>query len=250
MTIDHHAIPGAAIALAAMAGAAAAAGGQGGGFVERFDTLDRARWFVSDGWSNGDYAVNDWRASQVRAGGGLTLSLARNPAVAEGFSSGEVQSKATYLHGFYEARFRAAPGSGVVTGFFTYTGPAFKTVWNEIDVEIIGRRPREVMFTYFVGPEKRSKIIQLPFDGTKDEHVYGFEWQAGALRWFVDGRQVHVSDPRDLAFPTLPQKIMVDMWGGRTLTEWLGPFDAAALPTTAHVSCIRYAPTRTATPGC
>jgi endo-1,3-1,4-beta-glycanase ExoK len=139
MTIDHRATHCAAIALAAMAGAAVAADGQAAGFVEKFDTLDRARWFVSDGWSNGDYAVNDWRASQVRADRGLTLMLARNPAVAKGFSSGEVQSKTTYLHGYYEARFRAAPGSGVVTGFFTYTGPAFKTVWNEIDVEIIGR---------------------------------------------------------------------------------------------------------------
>jgi endo-1,3-1,4-beta-glycanase ExoK len=231
-------------ALAGIAAAAAAAGGAGGGFLDRFDGLNRARWFVSDGWRNGDYTVNDWRASQSRAGRGLTLTLARNPGVPAGFSSGEVQSRATYRHGYFEARFRAASGSGVVTGFFTYTGPAFKTVWNELDVEIVGRRPREVMFTYFNGPEKRSRIIQLPFDATKELHAYGFEWQPDALRWFVDGREVHRSSAADLAFPTLPQKIMLDLWGSRTLGAWLGPFDAAALPTSAYFACIRYLPRR------
>lgn len=242
----------ATIVAGALAGAAAAvaAGGQSGGFVERFDRLDRARWFVADGWRNGDYMVNDWRASQSRAAGGLSLILARNPAAPAGFSSGEVQSVNTYGHGYYEAAFRAAPGSGIVTGFFTYTGPAFGTVWNELDVEIIGRRPREVMFTYFVGPQKRSKIVQLPFDATKETHAYGFDWQAGSLRWFVDGRQVHQSSAAEMAFPTLPQKIMVHLWGSRTLGAWLGPFDAAKLPATAHLSCISYAPVRSAAAGC
>jgi endo-1,3-1,4-beta-glycanase ExoK len=227
-----------------------AAGGGAGGFVDRFDRLDRARWSVSDGWRNGDYMVNDWRAAQVRAARGLTLTLARNPAASAGFSSAEVQSSARYGYGYYEASFRAAPGSGVVTGFFTYTGPAFGTVWNELDVEIIGQRPREVMFTYFVGPAKRSEIVRLPFDATKETHAYGFEWQRDGLRWFVDGRQVHESSAADLPFPTLPQKIMVDLWASRTLGSWLGPFDPAALPTTAHFTCILHAPTRAAAGTC
>lgn len=241
----------AVIVTAALAGiTTAVAAGQAGSFVDRFDRLDRARWSVSGGWRNGDYMVNDWQVAQARAERGLTLTLARNPAAPAGFSSGEVQSSARYGYGYYEASFRAAPGSGVVTGFFTYTGPAFGTVWNELDVEIIGRRPREVMFTYFVGPAKRSHTVQLPFDATKETHAYGFEWQKESLRWFVDGRQVHESSAADMGFPTLPQKMMVHLWASSTLGSWLGPFDPAALPTTAHFTCIHYAPTRAAVGTC
>ena len=38
----------------------------GKAFVERFDGPEIGdRWYVSDGWSNGDWMENDWRRSQV-----------------------------------------------------------------------------------------------------------------------------------------------------------------------------------------
>ncbi len=211
-------------------------------FIDRFDARDPERWSVSHNWSNGDWAANDWQRSQSRFGKGLSLTLA--PAVADSapFSSGEVQSRDTFGHGYYETSMRAAPGSGIVTGFFTYTGPYFGKEWNEIDVEVLGARPREVLLTYFLGEEKISKAVPLGFDATKSHHHYAFDWQPGSLAWYVDGKLVHRERGGTVPLPRERQKIMMSVWASQTLTDWVGPFDTNALPSTAHFACVAYNP--------
>ncbi|MDT0575222.1 family 16 glycosylhydrolase [Croceicoccus sp. F390] len=209
-------------------------------FLDQLETLDKKRWSVSDGWSNGSWTANDWRKSQVRIEDGLHLTLAANKTDKANFSGGEVQSIDRYGHGYYEARFKAAPGSGIVTGFFTYIGPHWKKEWNEIDVEIVGKRPRHVLLTYFKGDEKISKEVALGFDATDSYHVYGFDWQPDAIRWYVDGKLVHEAKGAKVPLPAEQQKIMISLWGSETLTDWLGPFDKAALPTSAVFTCIGY----------
>ena len=210
-------------------------------FVDRFRTHDTKRWQVSDGWRNGDYMVNDWRATQARFGRGLTLILERRKTDKADFTSGEVQSTATYGSGYYETAMRAAPGSGVVSALFTYTGPHFGDPWDEIDIEFLGSKPREVMFTYFTDGKKESKVVALPFDATKETHRYGFDWQPGYIRWYIDGELKHEVTGATLALPTRRQKIMTEVWASSTLTDWVGPFDAKALPTGAVYECVSYA---------
>jgi endo-1,3-1,4-beta-glycanase ExoK len=209
-------------------------------FADRFARRNDRLWSVSNGWRNGSYMVNDWRASQVRFGPGLTLTLALNRTDKAAFSSGEVQSRAFYKYGYFETRMRAAPGSGTVTGFFTYTGPPFGRPWDEIDVEILGAKPREVEFTYFRNGKKLSKIQPLGFDATAATHVYGFEWQPELLQWYVDGKLVYGASGSALPLPQEPQKIMVSLWASDTLGSWVGPFNRGAVPTRALVSCISY----------
>jgi len=209
-------------------------------FIEHFSSLDGKRWSVSDGWRVGKWMVNDWRRSQVSFDDGMTLTLAPKATKLAQFSSGEVQGRASYGHGYYEAKMRAGAGSGLVTGFFTYTGPYYGDEWDEIDVEIIGRQPRKVMFTYFRNGEKESYIHDLDFDATKESHLYGFDWQPGSIRWYVDGELVHQSDGAKLALPIFKQKIMMSLWGSETQTAWLGPFDKAALPSVAAFDCVAY----------
>lgn len=209
-------------------------------FVDRFRTHDTKRWQVSNGWRNGDYMVNDWRASQARFVRGLTLILERRKTDKADFSSGEVQSKGFYGYGYYETAMRAAPGSGVVSALFTYTGPTFKAPWDEIDIEFLGRKPREVMFTYFTDGKKESKTVALPFDATKETHRYGFDWQPGYIRWYIDGVLKHEVTGQTLPLPTRRQKIMTEVWASSTLTDWVGPFDANALPTAAVFECVSY----------
>ena len=209
-------------------------------FQDRFREFRSDRWSISDGWYNGSYMVNDWRADQTVVADGVELILAPNRTEHAAYSSGEVQSVQTYGHGYFEARLRAASGSGIVTGFFTYTGPHWGNEWNEIDVEIVAAKPRQVMFTYFTGGEKVSKIVDLGFDATKSEHVYGFDWQPDSIRWYVDGRLMHEARGDALPLPREKQKIMFSLWGSDTLTEWLRPFDPTSLPSTAKFTCVSY----------
>lgn len=217
-------------------------------FVDRFLYIDGARWRVSDGWRNGDYLINDWRASQVRSGPGLVLSLSRRPD--GGYSSGEVQSRAARSYGYYEAKLRAAKGSGIVTGFFTYTGPPQGRPWNEIDVEILGRNTHRVQLTYFHGPSSVPQTVDLPFDAAANPHRYGFDWRRNGIRWFVDGKLVASARGDKLPLPDERQLIITHLWGSRTLIDWLGRFPEDLRTVTAKVDCVAYSPTLPRAPLC
>ncbi|MEM7688746.1 MAG: family 16 glycosylhydrolase [Pseudomonadota bacterium] len=212
-----------------------------GPFHETFDSYNKKLWRISDGWRNGDWTVNDWRRSQAKIDGELTLKLDKNKTDIAEFSGGEIQTHKKYGHGYFETRMQAAKAPGSVSAFFTYTGPPFKDLWNEIDVEILGNKPREVMFTYFTDGEKREHIHQLPFDTTEGMHTYAFDWQPGHLRWYVDGEMVHEASAAELPLPRSQQKIMASLWASTTLDEWVGRFDPEALPSSAKISCITYA---------
>jgi endo-1,3-1,4-beta-glycanase ExoK len=210
--------------------------------IERFARLDSARWIVSDGWSNGDWQVNDWRRSQISTGSsGMIVALDKNPAAKNGYSSGEIQSRNTYQYGYFETRMRAAPGSGMVSGFFTYIGPPQGHPWNEVDVEILGKNTRAVSFTYHTGKDQHATVVDLPFDSAAESHAYGFDWQPQYIRWYVDGKLVHEDSGSALPLPTEPQKIFFDMWGSNSTPDWTGKFAWPGHPITARVSCIAMA---------
>lgn len=211
-------------------------------FTDAFEKVSPALWSVSDGWRNGTWTINDWRRSQVTAGDGLLISLDRNKTSLADFSGGELQTRQKYGHGYYAIRMRAAPASGTVTGFFTYTGPPFGDPWDEIDVEILGAKPNQALLTYYRDGEKISHLHKLGFDATAATHSYGFDWQQGYIRWYVDGALVHEAVGDALPLPQTKQKLMVSLWGSRELESWVGPFDPADLPTTMKIECISFAP--------
>lgn len=209
-------------------------------FTDKFMKIDSARWFISDGWSNGSYMVNDWQSSQVTLAGPLKITLAPAISGKYAFSSGEMQSRRVFGHGYFETTMRAAPGSGMVSGFFTYTGPPFGKPWNEIDVEILGAKPSEVLFTYFYRGKKISHTHKVAFDTTKTFNTYGFDWQPGSIEWYVNGKSVHKVTGNALPIPNEAQKIFAHIWASDTLTGWVGPFTKKPMPTSAFFKCIGY----------
>lgn len=211
-------------------------------FSDDFSRLRGDMWNVSSGWRVGNWMVNDWQRSQSVFNDGLTLTLqSKHTSYAE-YSSGEIQSLKTYGHGYYQARLRAAPGSGLVTGFFTYTGPHYGTEWDEIDVEIIGVRPRKVQFTYFRNGKSLAYVHELDFDATAESHLYGFDWQPDKLAFYVDNKKVYEADGSKLPLPKLKQHIMFSLWGSESKQDWLGPFKPELLPTKTKIDCFSYSP--------
>jgi endo-1,3-1,4-beta-glycanase ExoK len=220
-------------------------------FVDRFLHLDAASWLVADGWSNGDSFLNDWRRSQLGTGrSGLTVTMDRNSASRNGYSSGEIQSRNVYHYGYFEARMTPASGSGLDTGFFTYIGPSQGKPGNEIDVEILGKNTRAVQFTYHVGSEQRATTITLPFDAADQPHVFGFDWQPRYIRWYVDGQMMHEETGNRLPLPSEPQNIIFDLWGSNSFTSWMGRFTWPSHPIIARLQCVAAAPHFTGKPIC
>ena len=215
--------------------------GKGRSFVDEFDRLDKRRWYVSDGWVNGDHQNCLWSADQVRVNRGrLRLSFASRPSRERRYACAEVQSKERYGYGVYEARLKAVAGSGFNTGFFTYIGPVHKEPWHEIDFEILGKNTSKVQLNRFIdGKGGHEKMVALSGGADLGYHDYAFVWERERLRYFVDGTLVQtVSAPEKL--PSRPMKIFVTLWASDTLTSWMGAFREPARPLAASVERVSF----------
>lgn len=233
-------------AVAATAANVTQAGAAPRPFVERFQTpvLDE-RWLVSDGWHSGEWFSAEWRASQTRLGPqGVTLTLApRNGEGEKPYVSGEFSTREAYRYGYFEARLRMPRGRGLVSAFFTFARPGGLETRNEIDMELTGYDTRRIELVYHVAEQATLKVLELPFDAAADFHTYAFEWRPRIIRWYIDGRLVHVSRGRLVRQLDRPQRIFASLWNSERMPRWLGVIDPSEAPWEMRVACIAYAPT-------
>lgn len=223
--------------------AAAQEGQTAGSFVADFDDgLDRDRWYVSDGWSNGDHQNCTWSADLVKAEDGkVRLGFAPMPKGEREYGCAEIQTRARFGHGVYEVRMKAAEGSGLNTGFFTYIGPVHKQPHDEIDFEVLGRDPSRVQVNQYVDGENvgAEKLVPVEGGAASGFNDYAFVWQEGRIAWYVNGKLVHEeTDPAKV--PSHPAKIYVSLWGSDTLTSWMGPFSQPDNPVFADIERVAF----------
>jgi beta-glucanase (GH16 family) len=219
----------------------------GGTFFDGLDYFDTTRWQKSDGWTNGNPFNVGWRADHVNFSGGfMTLQLDTSTCTAgcsgKPYASGEYRSVDTYGYGKYETRFKAAKGSGLVTSFFTYTGTSGTSNHHEIDIEILGKDTTKIQTNYFVGGVGgHETLVPLGFDASAGYHNYAFVWTADKIEWIVDDVVVHTEyAAAGKPLPSLPGKIMANMWAGTGVDGWLGPFIYPGTPITAKYDWIQY----------
>ncbi len=223
-------------------------------FVDRLSLYDKALWLKSHNWANG-WKKNDtgWLADHaVVKDGRLLLRLSDAGAAGRPYASGDYQTHRFFGYGRFEARIRAAAAPGIVTGFFTYTGPTFDgDPHHEIDFEFLGKAPRQVQLNYYTdGVGGRETNIDLGFDASEDFHLYAFEWRPDSIRWFVDGRLVHEETGARGPLPSVPGKIYLHLWAGKDLDDWLGRFRYPGHPLEAEVDCVAFRPLDSSAPGC
>lgn len=143
-----------------------------------------------------------------------------------GYTGGEWRSKDRFGYGLYQVRMKAIKNTGVVTSFFTYTGPTDGTKWDEIDIEFLGKDTTKVQFNYFTNgrgqKDEHVHLHNLGFDASQGFHTYGFDWQADHITWYVDGKAVHTVTEN---LPSTPGKIMMNVWPGIGVDDWLDPYD-------------------------
>jgi endo-1,3-1,4-beta-glycanase ExoK len=214
-------------------------------FIDRFEGPElHKRWFVSDGWSNGDWMENDWRKSQVSlTPEGLRITLASAPEGSDKpFSSGEVRTLEEFRYGYFEARMRLPRGAGLVSGAFTYAGRQDGKHPNEIDIEILGRSTNKMETTLHENNRATSKKVSLPFDSADAFHSYGFDWQPGYVRWYVDGVLMHEDASANARNLRRSQQFLLMLWASRQLRSWVGELDAAAAPWALDFACVGYEP--------
>ncbi|NLL05646.1 MAG: family 16 glycosylhydrolase [Clostridiaceae bacterium] len=197
--------------------------------------------FESANWPNGNPFNCVWRPSQVTfSNGSMFLNLTRdNTGSGYPYKSGEYRTNAFFGFGYYEVRMKATKNPGVVSSFFTYTGPSDNNPWDEIDIEFLGRDTTMVQFNWYKdGVGGNEYYHRLGFDASEDFHTYGFEWRPNYISYYVDGVKVYTGTRN---IPQTPGKIMMNLWPGIGVDEWLGSYDGKT-PLTAEYKYIKYYP--------
>lgn len=216
---------------------------EGASFYDDFHTLSK-RWQISDGWTNGGFTSCAWsKQNAVLTPNHISLLVTNVQAAKKPYSCGEIQSRDTYGYGIYEVRMKAVANPGLVSAFFTYTGPPLGTPQDEIDFEFVGKRHDAVNVAYHAkGNGGRSLPVPLGFNATTEFHTYAFIWTPDRIAWFVDNRLLHeISSSDDSVFPTLPGKIIFSIWtGSEALNSWLDAFSYGDKPLAAEYEFISY----------
>ncbi len=198
---------------------------------------------AADGWCNGSMFNVTWRADNCTfENGKMQLIINEDTSLVKTvpYSGGEYRSKDFYGYGRYEVTMKAIKNDGVVSSFFTYTGPSDGNPWDEIDIEILGKDTTKVQFNYFTnGVGNHEYLYDLGFDASEDFHTYAFEWREGKITWFVDGAEAYSADSN---IPVTESKIMMNAWCGTGVDGWLNAFDDSKMPLTAEYQSVSFVP--------
>lgn len=176
---------------------------------------------------------------------GATVSIDQNAVGPRPYKSGALASKRLFAYGRFSAEIRAAPGAGLVTGFFLHRHAPRQ----EIDVELAGNDPRRMLINVYFNPGDDGTAldfgyrgtpfyIDLGFDSTATFHLYEIDWCPGGIVWSVDGKIVHERvgwDPTPI--PHLPMRLHANLWAPRS-EQLAGRVERANLPSTAGFKSI------------
>jgi endo-1,3-1,4-beta-glycanase ExoK len=183
-------------------------------------------------------------------GMGLVVCASSAPAQAKPWKGAEMITQQTFRYGAFEARIRAARGSGMITPFFLYKDNSEVPggQWEELDFEIFGKTGN--FQTQAMTPGKngaiRTEHVQvhdLPTLAWDHYYTYRMEWTPTKLSFYVDGRLVRQEtdgvEYAKLMDPTQTEamRLRVSMWAGDF--DWSGAFDAASVPAAMFVNWVQ-----------
>ncbi len=207
--------------------------------IVRFSQGGSSEFVWADGYSNGNMFNCTWRKSSASVKDGvMSMSVSKEGS---GYAGAEYRSKGKYSYGFYSVCMKPAKCSGVVSSFFTYTNDP---VWDEIDIEFLGKDTSVVQFNFYTNGKGNSEFVfNLGFDASLDFHEYAFDWTPNGIVWYVDGVAVYrATATSQKALPSHSMQIMMNVWNGIGVDDWLGALDANALPATAQYKWFAYSP--------
>ena len=217
-------------------------------FEDDLAHVQSARWLLRNDTFPGNLGL--FRPSNVTPapGGGLSLTVIEEQLGVRSLSAAAISSRANFLFGRFEARLQATNVPGLVSGFFLHRDSPRQ----EIDVEILGNQPDQLLANVFYNPGINGArfdygyrgtpiLIELGFDASKALHQYTIEWDPCEIRWLVDQKLVHrraVWEPTPI--PHLPMTLHVNTWPTSS-RELAGRLALRALPASAIVRRIAVA---------
>ena len=237
--------------------------------VNDFNSATIASGWEKANWTNGDMFNCWWDPENItfnESGNSLMkMKICQNSdsshkldGIVMPYNGAELRTTGTYGYGYYEVRMKPCKASGTNSSFFLYTKDDEHNIeWNEVDIEFItkdmgdGRGLRSIpQFNFFIdnaGEGHEFLYTDLEFDASTAFHVYGIEYAADHISWYVDGTKVYTAtgcktDGHHHAKGSLPRhnmQIMVNFWPGTGVDDWLGEFHYSA-PLYAEYDYIKF----------
>ncbi|MBK8802715.1 MAG: carbohydrate-binding protein [Fibrobacteres bacterium] len=153
-------------------------------------------------------------------------------------------SRETFKYGAFEARIRAAEGSGMITTLFLWKDgseiPGAK--WQEQDFEIWGKDGLVQSQAMTPGNPRieHTAVHRLPTKAWERYYTYRMEWTPTRLAFYIDGTKVREeTDPVEfekLLNPAKaePAQLRTGLWAGDF--AWSGAFDSTKVPQASFVN--------------
>ncbi len=211
-------------------------------FNDDFEQIQPERWLARNDTFPGNLGL--FRPSNVAAvaGGGISLTVKEEALGVRSISAAALSSRSYFLYGRFEAQLQAVSVPGLITGFFLHRiSPR-----QEIDIEICGKRPDQLLVNVFYNPgiegtrydygyRGTPAVIELGFDASKALHKYAIEWDPHEIRWYVDECLVHRRvNWAPTPIPHLPMTLHVNAWPSRS-RELAGKLSRQRLPASIYL---------------
>ncbi len=176
---------------------------------------DPGRWVFDvggHGWGNAQLEYDTDRAENVSLDGNGNLAITAREESYQGsaYTSGRIKTQGRFeqAYGRFEARIRLPVGAGIWPAFWMLGHDIDSVGWpacGEIDImEYLGQEPGVIHGSLhgpgYSGGQAVTRRYTL-FDGRFDTgfHVFGIEWDAESISWFVDGERYNRVNSGDVS---------------------------------------------------
>lgn len=176
---------------------------------------DATNWVMEtggNGWGNNELEYYTDRAENAAldGNGSLVITARAEAYMGRDYTSARLktQGKFDHTYGRFEARIRIPFGQGIWPAFWMLGNDIGTAGWptcGEIDImENVGKEPTLVHGTIhgpgYSGGNGIGASYSLPNDApfADASHVYAVEWEAAAIRWYVDDALYETRTPADL----------------------------------------------------
>jgi beta-glucanase (GH16 family) len=176
---------------------------------------DATRWKFDvggGGWGNAEleYHTNRRENSALDGQGNLAITAQREDYMGRAYTSARLNTAGRFTHGpgRFEARIKLPTGRGIWPAFWALGANIAEVGWpacGEIDVmESVGSRPSENVGSLhgpgYSGGSSLTRSYRLPGGAAfpTDFHLFAVEWEASAIRFYVDGVLYQTRTPADV----------------------------------------------------
>ena len=174
------------------------------------EAVDASKWAYDTGpnWYNNElqcYTPGTTNAS-LDGQGHLVIEARKEAREGRQYTSARLKTegKKTFTYGRIEGRMKLPYGQGMWPAFWMLGGNSWPND-GEIDImENLGREPSIVHGTIhgpgYSGSAGPTAAYTLPNNAkfSDDFHVFAIEWEASAIRWYVDGNLYSTKTPADI----------------------------------------------------